>query len=251
MGKGKKKKIVQAKEKEESLEERLASMLLLKDLVTSAEESVCLAESIIVDLEGSDLERESALFLAIEDYLALPTNDAKALLALLLRRDETDINTKTPNRREAHGDNFVGREDEGDDGDLIGEGECELCERYIRLTKHHLIPKSTWPRLTSRLGNAGDALSKNDEHRAEMILGPGLAHFLEPLRKLGLDKGTIRGLLQRTCDICRPCHSAIHRTHDNLTLANEYNTVENLLKDEKIYKFAKFASKQKTGKYSM
>ena len=60
------------------------------------------------------------------------------------------------NRRSCHDDDDGGDGDDGDDddGDYIGEGECELCERTVKLTRHHLVPKSTWPRMRKRLWNA-------------------------------------------------------------------------------------------------
>ena len=150
---------------------------------------------------------------------------------------------------------FDGDEDEdSDDGECIGEGECELCERHITLTRHHLIPRSTWPRITPRLTNAVAALSRNDFHRASLILGPGLAHLTDPLTRVdasAIDKDTIKWLLQRTCNICRPCHSTIHKTHGNMALATSFSTIKLLLEDEKIYNFAKYASKQKTGQHSV
>jgi len=39
-------------------------------------------------------------------------------------------------------------EDDDDEEDeqtrIVGEGECELCEREMPLTKHHLIPREVW-----------------------------------------------------------------------------------------------------------
>jgi hypothetical protein len=56
------------------------------------------------------------------------------------------------------GSDDASNEDEGssshgesdDYGEFIGEGECELCEA-IKLTQHHLIPKSTHPRMKKKL----------------------------------------------------------------------------------------------------
>jgi len=47
---------------------------------------------------------------------------------------------------EGDGENEISEEEE-----WLEEGECELCERYIQLTKHHLIPRSTWTKLEPRL----------------------------------------------------------------------------------------------------
>mmetsp|Transcript_28653 Transcript_28653/g.44870 ORF Transcript_28653/g.44870 Transcript_28653/m.44870 type:complete len:157 (+) Transcript_28653:464-934(+) len=86
------------------------------------------------------------------------------------------------------------------------QGECQLCRRCVRLTKHHLIPKST--------------------HRMMK-------------KQRGLDSR----YLSRTVDICRPCHSAVHRAEDNTSLALKYSTIEALLKHEKIQKWIRFAQK--------
>ena len=76
-------------------------------------------------------------------------------------------------------DKKVNFDDENDDGDMIGEGECELCEREVKLTRHHLIPKSTWPRMKKKLWNAAPLIeslhtlssqidnTKSDEKRVE------------------------------------------------------------------------------------
>jgi len=94
-----------------------------------------------------------------------------------------------------------------DDGEALGQGDCELCEREMPLTAHHLIPRET--------------------HRK--------------YRK----KGMTQEELNLTTKICRPCHSAIHRTYDNQTLGAHFNTVEKLLGDEAILKFVKWAAKQR------
>lgn len=157
-------------------------------------------------------------------------------------------------------------DDDDDDGNWIGEGECELCERTIPLTRHHLIPRSTWPRYETRLLNAlaaldGDSNDNGDGaamEKATIIAGEGFAHLLADYQSekrryksnknaihLPTDRQLVRQMLQRVCLICGKCHGAIHRTHDNMTLGMEYNTVDKLIADPKIYKFCKWASKQR------
>lgn len=241
---------------ESKFDSRLATIILAKGLVTSPEESICLAEAIVAEIEESELSREQACIASFEDYFSLSREEATAVLSSLLELepkessdDDSSLSRKSSKNEDDDEEDEFGSDD--DDGEFIGEGECELCERYIRLTKHHLIPRSTWPKIQPRLTNAAHALSRNDVHRAGLILGPGLHHMLEPLARRGeVDKALIKGLLQLTADICRPCHSAIHRTHDNMELANHYSTVELLLKDEQIFKFAKWASKQRLGKHA-
>ncbi|KAL7565918.1 hypothetical protein ACA910_021501 [Epithemia clementina (nom. ined.)] len=185
--------------------------------------------------------------------------------------------------------------DEDDDGEeeeedeYVGEGECGLCERYIRISRHHLIPRSTWSRIEPKLMNAAQTLlDQHDIERARRVVGgEGLWHLLDeieiqwasaaaaaascPANDNNNDQAAaattttksslyssnknrraqlIRQLLQRTCNICRPCHTAVHQTYDNLTLAWEYNTMDKLLQDPRILKFSKWASQQRTGPYS-
>jgi len=248
-----------AKQPESKFDSRLATIILAKGLVTSPEESICLAEAIVAEIGESDLSREQACLASFEDYFSLSREEATNILSHLLELepkdsdksdDDSSLADERTGSRDEDDDEFGPSDD--DDGEFIGEGECELCERYIRLTKHHLIPRSTWPKIQPRLTNAAHALSKNDVHRAGLILGPGLHHMLEPLaRSKEVDKTAIKGILQITTNICSPCHSAVHRTHDNIELANRYSTTGLLLKDEHIFKFAKWASKQRPGKHAV
>jgi hypothetical protein len=170
--------------------------------------------------------------------------------AVVIKVNEDEDNTSnTPDDVDEVGDS-VEITDYGDDsdGEWIGEGECELCERTIRLTAHHLIPKSTWARIEPRLRNARDAIESNNMVKAERILGDGLSYMIAQLSKEGV---SIRRLMGRTCNICRPCHSTIHRTHDNMTLALNYSSVDLLMEDATIAKFSRWASKQRTGQYKL
>ena len=189
----------------------------------------------------------------LQDFFGLSPEDASEIVAKTIV--SVDSATEAPDESDESGNNDEAEDDEldqddDDDGELIGEGECELCERFIKLTKHHLIPKSTYHRLEARLVNASTALAKGDEKKAIMILGPGLHHLI-PCLTITSNRAMIRKTMTAsTCLICRPCHSMIHRTHDNLTLALEYSTVEQLLSDKAIYNFCKWAHNQKSGKYS-
>lgn len=90
--------------------------------------------------------------------------------------------------------------------------ECAVCERQVRLTRHHLIPRVT--------------------HRT--------------MHK----KGYSSELLQVTIPVCRLCHSAIHRFFSNEDLANHYNTLDRLLAEEKFFKFARWASTLSDRRYA-
>lgn len=109
-------------------------------------------------------------------------------------------------------------EDEVDeDEDDFGEHECQMCERIMPLTFHHLFPKKVHKRIEER--------------------------------KRG-DKGEATGIpkhMLRTCGImiCRPCHSMLHKTFDHRTLAEEKNTLERICQDPKIVSWISYARKQK------
>ena len=145
-----------------------------------------------------------------------------------------------------------------DDNEWLGEGECELCERTIKLTRHHLTPKSTWPRIKKKLWHAASEiemfhsetnLEKRDmlQEKLQKTVGIRNIQDLPPT----LSHTSIRNYLSRVCTICRPCHSAVHRIHGEWELATEYNTVDQLLECQDVRKFAKWASKQRLGKYAV
>lgn len=77
------------------------------------------------------------------------------------------------------------------DENCLKPGQCEICERTLPLTKHHLIPRMMHPRLKKQ--------------------------------------GTPKEILYRTADICRLCHNAVHRFFSEKELAFEYNTIEKLM----------------------
>mmetsp|Transcript_30477 Transcript_30477/g.69783 ORF Transcript_30477/g.69783 Transcript_30477/m.69783 type:complete len:280 (-) Transcript_30477:431-1270(-) len=153
-------------------------------------------------------------------------------------------------------DNYgKGSVDADEDGLFIGEGRCEMCEREIALTRHHLIPRSTHAKMKVKFLHAIEATQRDDIDKAAQILGPGLDHMIEAATLLEGDKSLVRSAVRQmlfvTCNICRMCHTVVHSTHDNMTLALEFNTVDKILSDKNIYKFCKWASKQKPGKFSV
>ena len=93
---------------------------------------------------------------------------------------------------------------ENSDG-LVEENCCEICEREMKLTMHHLIPRELHEKIE---------------------------------KKTNLPKI----LLNKTISICRMCHSTVHRIFTNAELAYQYNTVEKLLANDKLLKYAKWAS---------
>ena len=149
--------------------------------------------------------------------------------------------------------------DNGDEGEYICEGECELCERDVKLTRHHLIPKTCWPKMKKRLHLAGPVLQSLHATKGKETEGAALERqqLLTKLEKiLGVDfspeelpapitNESVRAYLSQVCLICRQCHSAVHRVHPEWELALHYHTMDRLLTSHEVLKFAKWASKQK------
>ncbi|KAF8885176.1 hypothetical protein BD779DRAFT_694907 [Infundibulicybe gibba] len=88
------------------------------------------------------------------------------------------------------------------------ETECEICEREVPLTYHHLIPRSTHAKVL-----------KKKWHPESMI--------------------------NSVAWLCRPCHSAVHHVATNEDLALNYHTVELLLGREDIQRWRRYAAKQR------
>ena len=91
----------------------------------------------------------------------------------------------------------------------IKHGKCEFCERSIALTFHHLIPKKM--------------------HRR--------AHFKKAHSKTTLNAGV---------NICRRCHTGIHKLYDEMTLAKNLYTADLLRSDEALARHFKWVAKQKS-----
>lgn len=87
--------------------------------------------------------------------------------------------------------------------------KCTLCEREKPLSFHHLIPRKM--------------------HRRKNFL-----------REFGKEEMKKRGI-----NVCRKCHSAIHKFWDEKTLAEIYNTKEKLMETEEMQKFVAWVKKEK------
>lgn len=97
---------------------------------------------------------------------------------------------------------------DAEDEDALLPSECELCHRVMHITLHHLIPRVTHPKY--------------------------------------LKKGYTREFLNTCARLCRQCHSKIHSTEDNKTLAREYNTLDKLLAHPDIRRWVEYARKQRS-----
>ena len=240
---------------------QMVKVLLDHAACGSRDEAIVIVDVILEEIQQRDLHLGSPecieiLTSSLLENLDLSNQHEARALAMQInelmggsRDKEQDVASVSSNK-ETENIMYGDMDDDNDDEEQapLFEGECELCDRYIQLTKHHLIPKSTWPRMEAKLLYAADSIEGGNLEKARMILGPGLRHLEEELLP---DKQCIRQILHRTCDICRPCHSALHKAHENTELALWYSTIDLILEDKQMASFCKWASKQRSGKYSM
>lgn len=259
---------------------RLAECLLTSYLCTSKDEAeitaqelvdYCNEEMICWSMSSEKVVHE-ILSRAIVDYFGIPEKQANDVVRwLAYRTDDNDHSSSSDSFDDSHSEN----NDRGvrnsqnetecaeEEEEYLGDGECEMCERYVKLTAHHLIPKSTWPKIRTKLSRLSPSKKQGRRGRRSGKLSTcdeDATNTMEIRTLLGLeDRETLpaidpvslkRYLSTKTCSICRQCHSTVHSTHDNVTLAETYNSVEKLLQDETIYKFCKWANKQRPGKQS-
>lgn len=160
---------------------------------------------------------------------------------------------------------YDGNVEDDDHDEDVGEGECEICGREIRLTFHHLIPKEThrkwlkrrkWPaRLfvegagkTSSGGgktNLKGSSSKTEQKTGSVgTIRPREENVTLARRNLLDANGDIparpnRMFLNRYgLMICRACHTHVHKLAPNEILAIEFNSLERLLADERMRSWA-------------
>ncbi|KZW00266.1 hypothetical protein EXIGLDRAFT_639669 [Exidia glandulosa HHB12029] len=89
--------------------------------------------------------------------------------------------------------------------------ECEICEREIPLTYHHLIPRSVHNKVLKRGWHPQERLNA-------------------------------------VAWLCRYCHSTVHRLASNEDLARYFYTVDLLLAREDIQRWRAWAGRQRYGK---
>jgi len=92
--------------------------------------------------------------------------------------------------------------------------DCCICERTLPLTWHHLIPRTTHSKM------------------------------------MRMHQYTQEHLNSRGIWVCRACHSAVHGMYDNYELGETYNTLEDLLKTEKVEKWIKYIQNRKLTAHS-
>ena len=269
----------------------LHQLLTQESLVSSTDEASAIIESIIQENDfdfGADISDTSELEsddrfcrYVLAEYFGLNDHDVTKLSNIYLV-SKSKQNVTNQDYDEFDDNNDVSDLDEkcnailadaGDDDDdreeIIGPGECELCERDVaKLTRHHLIPKSTWKRIESMIltrwnkavalsslqvptkinDNAGANNSYELDHLVPILLEISVSVpscNTNHGRQAAAGRRIVRDLLNRqTIDICRHCHDHIHRSYDNKALSLQFNTLTKLLNDPTIAKYAKWASRQ-------
>lgn len=110
-----------------------------------------------------------------------------------------------------YSERFETKIDDNDDDDDVYDRDvkltrCQICDRDVKLTRHHVYPRETHK-----------ACLKRGIHEKELI---------------------------KTISICKMCHASIHRFFSNDELTKNYYSLELLLADEKVIKYAKWAATQ-------
>jgi len=265
------------------------------DVCSSAEEYECTSEAVVSSLSApvghqvgappSEGDLDNVTQELSEYFEDISLDDAKRLIYAAAyeawgdsvahitvakdnkSEDDIQIDDKKDNEINSDDDDNNGGDDDDDnDGGYIGDGECELCEREIKLTRHHLIPKTTWPRMKKRLWNSApliqslhslssliadtESVQKQQEMQEQQrILQEKLTKLLgtSNLDSLptNITHDTVRSHLSQVCHLCRQCHSAVHRIHTEWELAMDFNTMERLYESEEVMKFGRWANKQR------
>lgn len=218
--------------------------------VIGEDEIQSIAETV---LESTDTQEQLQMLM---DFFDIPMEDAKRVLERVHDHDDNSTSessaaeslAKTSSDEDHNHDSLHASDD---DCQYILDGECELCERDLKVTKHHLIPRETWKYIKPRFISARPFFISGEKEKALQILdiGDTLPHGLQD-RHFESPLQVKLFLAGNTSDVCAQCHSYIHKCFSNKELAEKYNTIEKLLKDERIYKYCKWANKQRAGKSS-
>ncbi|GAB5036797.1 Hypothetical protein NocV09_04900260 [Nannochloropsis oceanica] len=194
------------------LAEHKLRLLLLSSISSTSDSGTSMAavdyflSTLISELEAEQILSIEDLFGVIQNYV--PEN----LLRALAVEDEDDMEVLVSKLwSRLLKENVIPPQEDEEVGvmglERRGDKGCELCARVMPLTRHHLRPRT--------------------------------------LHKKLLKQGISQEELNICATICRPCHTAVHRSHDNDTLATLLYTVPALLEDEKVGKFVRWASKQR------
>eukprot|EP00602_Paraphysomonas_sp_CaronLab_P008148 CAMPEP_0185018668 /NCGR_PEP_ID=MMETSP1103-20130426/1324_1 /TAXON_ID=36769 /ORGANISM="Paraphysomonas bandaiensis, Strain Caron Lab Isolate" /LENGTH=211 /DNA_ID=CAMNT_0027548561 /DNA_START=82 /DNA_END=717 /DNA_ORIENTATION=- len=198
---------------------------MASEILTLLESSLSSSERSRVSLHILEFVSETVAA-NIEDGVTVSKDDAVTILldAGLGDLDEETLHdiASTVEVVTGGGTGDVGSNGDEMDAD-IDDGTCEMCERYLRRTFHHLIPKETHNKYLKKKQLPANIPCNGEDAVAKVS-------------RLWLNTYGIM--------ICSTCHSAIHRAVPNDILAEEYNSLDLLLTHPKIYAFAKYNSKQ-------
>lgn len=160
------------------------------------------------------INSEELMTETLKKYLEFPEDEATAMCWQL---HEAIVEHKEILKETL--DNWDDMETSGSDDEELNVdlNACQMCQRSMPLTFHHLFPKKIHKRIQERTYK-GHSESK------------------------GIPKDELR-----TCGImiCRPCHSALHRTFDHEHLAKHLNSLGAILADERMQSWISYAAKQK------
>lgn len=221
---------------------------LVSEGICEEQEALAIAQEVF---ESEASSQVNVLAEYLEDR-GLSLTDCQRILG-----GETPNEDKPQGNASSHEESSEADSDDGtfdEAGDAEGQpDECELCERYMMLTKHHLIPKSTWnkmkPLLLRSLEDLQHEQAEGRRAYSSILLDESWKPLLENWKQEVSATGVVKFFHLNVAYVCRPCHSTIHRVHTNMELAERFHTVDLLVQDEAIEKFCRWASKQKTGKY--
>lgn len=157
----------------------------------------CLRESLLAELLDGVPDSLSALRDAVGDAAAgVGAELSEAEVESLAAAVWTALEAEEERQREAAAADAA-----------VDPGCCELCERRMPLTKHHVRPRSQHPRLRAA--------------------------------------GWTQAALSATLLLCRQCHNAVHEQLDEAVLADTYFSAELLLEHDGVRAFVGWAAKQR------
>eukprot|EP00931_Biecheleriopsis_adriatica_P122698 TRINITY_DN97710_c0_g1_i1.p1 TRINITY_DN97710_c0_g1~~TRINITY_DN97710_c0_g1_i1.p1 ORF type:complete len:456 (+),score=133.20 TRINITY_DN97710_c0_g1_i1:38-1405(+) len=137
-------------------------------------------------------------------------------------------------------------DDEGVEGLVCEDGECEVCRRSLFLTFHHLIPKQTHARWLKRK-RLPEGVRGYESGSIKMKPSSAVKSAAPASKKTGAKKtaGATDSSNQTSsgkdvnCNryflntygimVCRQCHAQVHLMASNMELAKRYNTLERVL----------------------
>lgn len=91
---------------------------------------------------------------------------------------------------------------------MITDTQCEMCQRSLPTTSHHLIPQQI--------------------------------HSKNWCKKMF----TKEEMKKRRADLCRDCHPYLHKKFTHRELGETYNTIEKIMANDDVFKFVTWLKKQ-------